>query len=237
MNRAALASVIFVVACGDDAAKGDAAPPVVDIDNGTCGDQLRFTGELVDWDSTETQFCGVFGATVQVQPTGAMHTTPPNGRLDLCIPATDPTTRVLVTPSADPSQCAGSTYPIPAVLVANRDVIRAGAAYSARMFTAMRETSLFTQIGATFDPAKAQLLVFVAGTPRAVAIAAAHATTQAYAAATGTWSAGATGIYVFFPNVDPAGGTTMLIVDGGALGAGTVPLVAGQLAAINVYAM
>ncbi len=235
MKRVVLAWVFCATACGDDQAKPDAGPPVVDIDNGSCGDQLHFTGEVVDWDSSDATFCGVFEAMLLVPPDGAMDTTAPNGRIDMCIPATQATTTISVTPSANASQCAGSTYPVPGAIIVNRDVIRAGAPFSARLFTATRETSFFTQIGAPYDASKAQLLVFVAGTPRPVSIAATHGATQAFTKATATWAAGDTGTYVFFANVAP--GSTTITVTGGAFGSGPIDLAAGRITATNVYAL
>ncbi|MBA3537992.1 MAG: hypothetical protein H0T79_00035 [Deltaproteobacteria bacterium] len=234
-----LASTLLVlVACSDDGGTTgprDAPLVPVDIDNGSCGDQLRFTGELVDWDSSEASFCGVFEALFQVQGDGNMDTTAPNGRFDLCIPRSQAVTRIDVTPSTTASQCTqpSSTYTLPVLAVANRDVILAGAMFSARAFTTDRQASFFTAVGAAFDPTKAQVLVHVAGTPRAVSLEAAHAAAQAHAT---TWAPGDTGLDVAFPNVDVGTGTTNLAVAGGAVGTGAIPLVAGTLTVVTVYA-
>src|SRR6187551_1049618 len=91
-------SFLGLAACGDDGgvpgdgsrdagadALRDATFVPVDIDNGSCGDQIRFTGEFVDWDFDDTS-CGIFNALFEVAPQGAMDSTAPNGRFDLCIP-------------------------------------------------------------------------------------------------------------------------------------------------------
>jgi hypothetical protein len=205
----------------------------VDIDNGSCGDQLRFTGEYVDWDN-DARFCGIALATVEVEGGGAQDTTAPNGRFDLCIPRTSPTTKLVVTQPAGMSQCTDppSGYSVPTIFWANRDVILAGGFFSARAFTTARQASFFQAAGLTFDSNKAQVLVHVNGTPAAVSLAAAHAAPQAVAAT--TWAPGDTGHEVFFPNVDVGNGTTTLSVAGGAIGTGSIPLVAGTITNVAV---
>ncbi|HEY5926163.1 MAG TPA: hypothetical protein VIV11_30975 [Kofleriaceae bacterium] len=213
-------------ACGDDGGAADASF-TIDIDNASCGDQLHFTGEYVDWD-TDTAFCGIRDAVIEVDGDGAMDTTAPNGRFDLCIPR-NPTVKLVVTQPTEMSMCSNpiSSYSVPVILHANRDEILAGGMYSARAFTTARQASFFQAAGLTFDTTKAQVFVHVNGTPRAVSIAAAHAAPQAIVAT--TWAPGDTGHDVFFPNVDVGSGTTMLTVAGGAIGTGTIPLVAGTI--------
>jgi hypothetical protein len=229
--------VLLIAACGacsDDGGGGVDATPVVDIDNASCGTLLNFTGELVDADSTAATFCGVNNATLEGG--GAMDSTAPNGRFEgLCIPD-QPVTLLDVTPPAGNSPCAtpASPYPMAGIAVANRDVIRAGAFFSVRTFTEARRTSFFQGAGFSFAPALAQVFVHVHGTPRAVSIAAAHAPAQAVAQS--AWAPGNTGHEVFFPNVDPGAGSTMLSVAGGAIGTGMIPLAAGKFTYVTVYA-
>lgn len=222
--------LVVACACGDDGAKPDATK-TVDIDNGSCGDQLRFTGEYVDWD-VDASFCGIFQAVFQVEGGGAMDTTAPNGRFDLCISNTAPQTLLDVTPPTDMSMCSNpkSTYNLPGLVVANRSVILAGALFSGRNITVGRQATF----GPALDAAKAQVFVHVAGTARAVSLAATHDPSQAVADA--TWAAGDTGHEVFFPNVDIGAGTTMLSVAGGAIGTGSIPLVAGKITSVTVFA-
>jgi hypothetical protein len=231
-----LAVVVLVCsACGDDGGKaGDAAIVFPDIDNGSCGDQLRFTGEYVDWDN-DASFCGIAEALFEV-PGGAMDTTAPNGRFDLCIPRAPATTLVDITPPTASSQCTvpPAGYAVPSIAVASPAVILAGNLFHGSNFTTVRQQSFFMDAGLTFDPTKAQVFVHVDGTARAVSIDAAHGTAQAIVAT--TWAAGDTGKDVFFPNVDVGGGTTMLTVAGGAIGTGAIPLVAGKMTNVNVIA-
>src|SRR3954470_21504655 len=134
--RSIAIAITLLGACGDDGAK-DAS---VDIDNGSCGDMLRFTGELVDWDN-HFRFCGVKDASLEVAGGGAMDTTAPNGRFDLCLPGADKFTRINVTFDAAASQCTqpASMYLMPTVIYADHAVIKAGAFYSARAMTMARQ--------------------------------------------------------------------------------------------------
>lgn len=219
-------------ACGDDGAGPvDAAPVPVDIDNGSCGDQIRFTGEYVDWDS-QTSFCGINEALIEVIG-GSMDSTAPNGRFDLCIPDAA-ATRLDVTQPTAMSQCTTppAAYTIPTILHAQKVVIQSGGFFSARAFTAARQASFFTLVGAAFDPTKAQVLVHIDGPARTVTLAAAHGTAQT-ANATG-WVPGTAGTDVFFPNVDV--GTTTLSVTGGALGTGSIPVEANKVTNVTVLA-
>jgi hypothetical protein len=225
-------AILVLAACSDDAAKVDASF-TIDIDNGSCGDQLRFTGEYVDWD-TNASFCGISEAVVEVDPDGQMDTTAPNGRFDLCIPR-NPTVKLVVTQPANMSQCSNprSSYAVPVILHANRDLILAGGFFSARAFTMARQATFFQSIGQTFDPAKAHVVVHVNGMPTTpVALAAAHGPAQAVVAT--TWAPGDNGHDVFFPNVEVGGGSTMLTVSGGAIGQGAIPLVAGTITNVSV---
>ncbi len=226
--------LIAVAACGDDGAKVDATI-TVDIDNGSCGDQLRFQGEYVDWDN-DSRFCGINAAVVEVAG-GGMDSTSPNGRFDLCIPGTAPTTTLTVTQPSGNSECTVpvSRYSVQTILVANKSVILGGGFFSGRAFTTDRQASFFTSIGQQFDSYKAQVHVHVNGPAAAVSLAAAHGATQAITAT--TWAPGDAGKEVFFPNVDVGTGgtgTTMLTVAGGATGAGSIPLVAGTITNVSV---
>lgn len=236
MKVRALASVSLLASVGcagcDGGSKQDA--PVIDIDNGTCGAELRFTGELVNWDSNDTTFCGVFDATFQIQPTGASDQTAPNGRFDMCVPKANATTTILVTTAADSSPCAGSMYGTPALVVANREVIQAGGDFSGRLFTDERKLTLYQTVGVAFDATKAAVLVHTFNTPRAVSLDAAHDQSLAWTRDTHTWAAGDTGFYVYFPNVDVGAGTAKVAVTGGAFGTGDIPLQAGKVTELTV---
>src|SRR5689334_19916192 len=121
-----IAVVLLLTACSDDGGTAVDATPVVDIDNGMCGADLRFTGELVDADSTMASFCGVNAA--RVEGGSATSNTAPNGRFDLCIPKGG-ATNLTVTPSATASGCTSmpGTYMMPAIAVGSTATIQAGA--------------------------------------------------------------------------------------------------------------
>jgi hypothetical protein len=223
-------SLICLAACGNPApAHVDA--PVLDAagDAGPCGSDTLFTGELVDVDSTSTAFCGVFDAVLQVHGDPARTArTSPNGRYRLCI-ASAATTRIDIAPPATASECTvpNSSYAVPGILIADRAVIAAGAAESARTFTVARAPAFGYQASA------AQLLVHVDGAARMVSIDAAHDPAQAFDGQ--TWASGATGGDVLFPNVSAAAGAVTVTVAGGALGAGSVPVAAGTFTYVTVY--
>jgi len=235
MNARCLVTAItiplsLVAACGDDGGK-DAS---VDIDNGSCGDMLRFTGELVDWDN-HTRFCGVKDASLEVEGGGAMDGTAPNGRFDLCLPGADKFTRLNITFDAAASQCTAtpSVYMLPTIVYADHAVIKAGAFYSARAMTMARQTSFFTEIQQTFDATRGQVLVHVNGmTFPKITLAADHGPSQ-IATATG-WAAGDAGVDVFFPNVAVGTGKVKLQIAGGGVGETEIPVVAGTLTNVAV---
>jgi hypothetical protein len=217
-----------LAACGDDGAK-DAS---VDIDNGSCGDMLRFTGELMDWDS-HTMFCGVKDASLEVPGGGAMDSTAPNGRFDLCLPGANKFDRLMVTFDAAASQCTQppSTYMLPVMVYADHGVIKAGGFYSARAMTMARQMSFFTQIQQTMDPARGHVLVHVNGMKQPkITLSADHGPSQV--TTTSGWAAGEMGSDIFFPNV--AAGNTKLTIDGGGTGETEIPVVAGTITNVAV---
>lgn len=208
--------LVALVACGDDGNHAvDGAP-------------LQVMGEYVDWDSTDTGFfCGIFGATFTVHDDATQtSSTNPNGRFTLTIG--DARTRIDITPPTAQSECSvpKSTYDVPGIMILDEQVAAAGAIISARSFTVDKAPML------GYDAAKAQVLVHVDGTPHAVSIDAAHDATQAFDGA--AWAAGDTGTNVYFPNVDPAAGTTTVAVSGGATGTGSIPLAAGTFTYLTV---
>ena len=217
-------------ACSDGGAKPKDASSDTPVDTapGTCGANVSFTGENIDWDSTGANFCGVFGAkwTVRGDATQTI-TTPPNGRVQLCLPHQAQTLIDVVPPTAG-SQCPGlfnmpmNTYPLQAVTIASDAVIAAGGTYSARAMIQSRLTSMFTQIGAPLAADHGQLPVHVSGTLRAVSISAAHDATQRFDGT--TWAAGDTGSDVFFPNVVVTAGAVSVTMTGAAVGTGSYTL-------------
>jgi hypothetical protein len=212
--------------CGGGSGSVDAAP---DIDNGTCGAMLRFTGEYVDWDN-DTTFCGLPGSVFTIPGVGPKTINAPNGRVDLCIPD-QATTLIDITPPATIPGCKVVSdpqlkYSLPGIAVASKAVIAAaGGMWSGRTFIDGRQA---------YDPTKAQVFVHVVGIATAVSLDAAHGHGQTQAVATTLWAAGDTGHEVFIPDVDPAGGAATLSVAGGAVGEGSIPLVAGKMTTLTV---
>lgn len=214
--------VTALAACGDDGGKKvDAAI--------TDGQPLMFTGEYVDWFSTDTGFfCGIFQATFTVHgDSSRTNQTNPNGRFTLEL-APAQTTQIDITPPTAQSECSQpkSTYNVPGIMIADASVIAAGQMVSARSFT----VDAATMVG--YDSSKAQVLVHVDGTPRAVSINGTHQPTEAFDGT--TWAAGDTGTNVYFPNVDPAGGMTTVSTTGTAIGTGTVPIAAGTFTYVTL---
>lgn len=217
-----MAVIALAAGCGDDGGtQKDAA-----IDGPPDGSaQATFQGEYVDWLSTDgAGFCGIMNAVATVRGDALQTTTtPPNGRIRLMVSSSQQSL-IDVTPPTTMSGCTmpSSTYSVPGIIVADPAVIATQEIQSARNFTMAELPS----IGFTPDPAKAHVFVHVDMTMAAVTVTASHDSPQAF---DGTaWAAGMTGVNVFFPNVDPAGGSTMATM-GGAVGEGAVPLEAGKI--------
>jgi hypothetical protein len=232
-SRTAAVAMFVAVGCSDGGTTKDASPDTPPDMAAGCGADLFFTGEIVDWDSQGD--CGVADATVTVRGTPAQTDMSNfNGRFEVCVPR-QAQTIVDVAHSPNASRCAavGGAYPVRGIFIAQQAVIAANElSFSARAMTQARQDAMFTQIGATYSAGQAQLVVRVAGTQRAVSIAASHAATQRH---NGTaWEPGDTGGYVFFPNVAP--GATQLSVAGGAIGAGMITLEAGAYTYVTVIA-
>lgn len=209
--------------CGGGSGSIDAAP---DIDNGTCGAMLRFTGEYVDWDNDST-FCGLPG-TAFMGPSGISYTiSAPNGRIDFCVPD-QPLTQLEITPPTTIPECKAdktTTYPLPGIGVVNKAVILAGGTWHGRTFVQTRQS---------YNASKAQVYVHIEGPARAVSIDAAHSHGPIQAVVASTWAPGDSGHEVFIPDVDPAGGAATLSVAGGAIGTGSIPLAAGKMTTLTV---
>jgi len=218
------AIAVLIAACSSPAKPTDAAV----VGDGMCGTDDFFTGELVDWDSTDSAFCGVFGATFTVEgDTSRTNMTNPNGRFQLCIKNAQQTV-VDITPPTAMSECAPSAglYQMPAMAVARHDVIATGDTYSTRMIGMTRAMQFFPPSGN--NPTKAIVFVHVDGTPGSVLSSATHDTPIAFDGT--TWAAGDTGVNVVFPNTDVSSGTSMVgFTDGSGTGNATVPVAAGKI--------
>lgn len=219
--RYSLACVLVITAaCSDGGKKApDAAPDVL------------FTGEYVDWDSTDTTFCGIFNAkwTVRGDDTRTDMTNP-NGRFQIMVPG-GVTSLVDIVPAAVDSECLSPTshYAMPGIAVADPAVIAAGQLQSARNFTVMRQATL----GVTIDPTKGHVFAHVDGTPAPVSVSPANDAPQRW---DGTaWGAGAQGINVLFSNVTP-GSANVLLEGVTATGGGSVPVEAGKITYVTLVA-
>ncbi|HEX4422845.1 MAG TPA: hypothetical protein VH165_33245 [Kofleriaceae bacterium] len=219
-----LAACAALVACGsgDDgiAPKKDAGidtgPPPPDT---LCGNDTAYTGEIVDWDSTAANFCGVFKATVTVRgDTTRTSMTNPNGRFQLCL-AHQAETVLEVTPPADASQCASmpGTYMKSGIIILEQSVVDAGALASARLITETRRATMFSG-GLTYSAGQAQIVVHIVGTSHPVTYSSGNVST--FQQFNGTaWSAVAgqtptTGNDVLLPGADVSGGAVTVTVTG-----------------------
>ena len=222
MIRIVLVSMLLA-ACGDDGGKHVDAP----------AGKLELQGEIVDWDETDALFCGVFGAKLTAHSdTTLTDSTNPNGRIDMMVPG-DASVQIDVVPPTAMSECASGIglYTLPGIIMTGAAVINSGQTVSYRMIGMARIQPFFTGLGVTYDAAKAIVFVHVAGTQKPVTSSGAHDTALAW---NGTaWVAGSTGIDVVFPNT--AVGSTMVDA-GGALGAGTIPTVAGTITYVTLVA-
>ena len=206
---------------------GMPADPVgpLPVDNGHCGDLMRFTGEYVDWDHTGAKLCGISGARFEARDGGGVANTASTGRFDLCVPNL-PTTLVEITQPAQPSPCSTTpgSYKLPGLAVASKDVFLAGGAWSGRAFVMPRQA---------VNIAKAQVHVHVHGGARAVSIGAAYG--QAHARNDSGWQPGTTGQGVFFQDVEVGTGETTITAMN-AVVPEKIPLAAGTMTNVTIVA-
>lgn len=225
-----LGSGLAACGSGGSGTPHDAAP---DTPVGPCGAEAAFTGEMIDWDSTTANFCGVAGATWTVRGDATRTlSTPPNGRLSMCL-ARQTQTLIDVTPPTAGSECPGlsgtpmNTYPMPAVAIVPAAVLVPNASFSVRAMVQARQATMETQIGAPLSASDGQLYIHVVGTPHAITISAAHGTAQKFDGT--TWVAGNTGSDVLFPNVDVSGGVVGVTIAGNVVGNGNFTIEPGKL--------
>ncbi len=181
--------------------------------------EMQFTGEYVDWDSTEAAFKGVFGAHFTLQGDATKTTmTAPNGRFILCVPAADGL--------VDVEPMAGSDY-VGGTVVVNKAVVQSGAMLSYRSFTTTRAADF------GFDATKAHVYVHVHGGSRTVTTAAAPGVKKSFDGT--TWADGNSGTNIYLGNITGTS-TTLNVSGGGATGAGTIPLAPGELTYVTIVA-
>ncbi len=215
--------VAAVPACGDDG--GKAVDAAID-----AGAETAYTGEIVDWDESDTNFCGVFGAKLTVHGDAARtDTTNPNGRFNLMIGA-GASTQIDVVPPTTASQCATGIglYQLPGIMIIGDAVLATGKPSSYRMIGMDRVAPFFASVGANaYDPTKAIVFVHVEGTPAEVAVGGTHDTPLAWSG-TG-WSKSNVGVDVVFPNTTPGTVSVAFQSLANGVGATMVPAVAGTI--------
>ena len=197
-------------------------------DGGTTGclPDLLIEGELIDWDSSDAAFQGVFGATLtQVGNPSVTLTTAPNGRLSLCAGRADP---FLFTVAAGADDHLSGTLTIEPNVV-----LGAFRPLSFRILIPVRAATFFDEQGLTFDPDAAQIVVLQTGDRAELTLSGTHDPTQAGDDSTGaiTWSAGASGRYVLFPNVTPGANVQLA---GDPLGPRPILAVAGEVSLVAI---
>ncbi|MGE5184240.1 MAG: hypothetical protein ACM31C_19360 [Acidobacteriota bacterium] len=224
--KARIGAVILLTACSS----GPSKPKDAAIDVPVDAAWVQFTGEYVDWDSTDTSFCGIFNATFQVHGEPArVDQTNPNGRFMLNV-APDTQTRVDITPPTANSECLQPTsnYTMPGIAIADPAVIATGQLLSLRDFSVARAATIESNYG-TLDPSKGHVFVHVDGNQRSVSLSLASTVQLAWNGT--TWTTGDTGVNVFFMNV-PVGTTTVMMTS--ATGTTTVPVEAGTITYVTL---
>lgn len=224
-----LVLITALVGCGgDDGAKpgGDAGQIDAPAGAATCGTDALVTGEVVDWDSNSTAFCGVLNATVKERAATKVttNTTAPNGRFPgVCAPKAA-TSLIDVTSSGpkDASPCTSNpgTYTKKGIVIVDPVVIAAGGKPSVRMMSSAALARMYTMagpIGGDYNAGQANVVFHFTGNPHTI-------TTQSNSFSkpqqfNGTqWEpvlgAAAPGSDVLFPNVDASVPITFSIAGG-----------------------
>ena len=197
-------------ACGDDGMATVDAPP------DPCMPEMQFTGDVVDWDSSETAFMGVAASNFVLRSDPTKNTlSAPNGRFILCIPPEDGF--VDITPDPGRGYIGGQ-------VVVKRATIQAGARQSYRSFTMTRSADF------GFSATKAHVYVHV-DTPAGKKVATTAAASVKKHWDGTTWADGDAGTDVYLGNIDATGMTNLSV---GGSSVGMIPLVAGQFTYITV---
>ncbi|MCG8424405.1 MAG: hypothetical protein MJE77_41460 [Proteobacteria bacterium] len=227
-----IASGLGLPGCGSGSSTDGGVDAGSDAPPSACPGQLLFTGEYLDWDNPQS-FMGVLDAMVtEVANPSNSDTTAHNGRSTLCLPAG-------ITSYVDFTH---DTY-IDIRFTVSPDAIAKGP-YSVEGLTDARAGQVFTQIGRTFDSARAQVLIAIydysGNRPAIGATATVDNNNEGGFVDDGT-GASAQGTeltddqFVFFANVDIGGGTTPVTVTPPTgktcVGPPEIQLVAGQIAA------
>jgi hypothetical protein len=195
--------------------------------------QIEFTGEYVDWNSTNAQFCGIFMATLaQDSDLANSDSTPPNGRFKLCVPGTARTQIDITNPSgASPCSPSPGSYSttMPGIAIADPAVITTGQIVSYRDFT----TTVASMFSPSLNASDAQLYVHVDGSASTITLSEPAASEMYFDGTTWSTTPPATIVAVFYMNLTPG---TVTVTMTGATGNGSVPLAAGAISYITLVA-
>ncbi len=208
--------------CSDDAPVN----PDAMIDAAGDGPDYQLLGEYIDWDAiSTTQMRGVAGATWTVVGEPNRTTTlAPNGRVMLAVPGRTVTLTVTKAGYLDARFVAD-----PAVLST------AGATFAARGLSTARSTEFYGELGLTFDPAAAHVLVQKNGTGIPLTLTGGTLTFGSDGVEDTSWVADDTGHFVLFANVPvPASGVGTLGSGSAFTGPTQLPLVAGALTITSI---
>ncbi|MFN0245747.1 MAG: hypothetical protein ACKV2T_02490 [Kofleriaceae bacterium] len=236
-----LVLLAFLAACGDnlkgpvDGAPADQAIDMAPADDGPCGTSRFIGAELLDWDSPAPAFMGVNSATFTQRGGAATATTPPNGRVEMCVATT--TSYVFDVDVASATYLDAIAYFDLETIV---DSARTDGYVRFRGLTSARAASFYTERSLVFDNTKAHVLVYLAGDISNISLDRAHdlpqlgmynTTTDAIA-----WTSGVVGAnssrYVLFPNVNAASPTGA--IEGDLQGDHSIPLEAGKLTLVGI---
>jgi hypothetical protein len=165
----------------------------------------------------------------------ATTTTPPNGRVEICVGTT--------TSYIFDIDVASATY-LDAIAYFDLESIVGSAFADGRIrfrgITAARAATFYTERSLVYDATKAHVLVYLAGDVSNISLDRAHGIPQLgmYNASTDTiaWTTGSTGEnaskYVLFPNVDAASPSG--VIEGDLGGDHSIPLEAGKLTLVGI---
>jgi hypothetical protein len=207
------------------------APP----DSPVCPAASFYQGQYLDWASTQAAFCGIFGASFEVNgDSNVTWSTPPNGRIQICLPTTTTRTQIDITPPSamspcDPSPGSYSTT-MPGITMADPAVIATGNNVSYRDF------STTVAAGLELDVTDGYLFVDIVGSASAITLSEqplAGAPVQYFDGTVWSTTMPSTLVSVFYPNLDPSSGSVTVTMTG-ATGNGSVPLKAGTLSYITL---
>ena len=229
-----LLPLALAAACSDDApgdldAATDAPVDAVDApidspDGGRCGGEFFLTGEMQDWDSTQTVFDGVENATwtVRGQP-ARTGTSAPNGRIELC------TLRELSILDVEQPDYRDMVYvSVPAVFDPPGQFF-----FLVKGLKVTRAPTFYTELGLVFDDTRAHVLVQKQGPAGALTLAAGGTAFAVDDQNDLSWTAGNSGGLVLFANVPITGATTAL-TGAFSFGPAEVPIEAGKLTITTV---